>query len=1644
MTKFTKTNIGRIALILLVAVLVTACGAVLFSNNTFGNVAQAETGTIQDIIAAGADKMTLTETGGNWEQDMSASVTTYKSAPPTSKSTTYTSLMTFTFNEVTSQESYFSFNIYFSTVSAAQNVLKSSCELGFAFGSESTTVLLSKNGNSATTDSGASNATVKDISGEAGWKNVLLTVPAGTSYVYLKIKTETKSMMSFSAAGITEIRNVTYVLEKNPIITVKSSDKNCGTVEMPTADGVEFSAVEDGYTATVEVGTTITVTATPTDGCSFYGWLYESDFVSSAATYKYTVNASGTLVAQMATTGSYQARSEKGFFDTIENAIKNSQYQVTVLKGDFTVNNDIVIPENMTLVVPYNGEGAYYGQNQSDGLKNNFAWSNPDSYRYTHVTFNGKVDVKGKLNVGGLLYCKDTASMQGHTSNSYAEITVNNELTVNGGYMDVCGLVSGNGGITVNSGTLKQPYVVLDFTGGTNAAGFYTASLSPFNRYAMVNIQCDGGYTINYGGTLTARVQLYASSQYNESEAALISSQNAMFVLSEGASVKSVYKPQSNVVKSTAENNNTDHIGKTTVTFNGGATLSSMSMNVGVTVDTKGVYFPVPYNYEIHLKEGDYTIQYKVNILPGASLFVEQGANLTVNDNGGLVVFDGLDQVAMNGKSYPTPNQLSVAGYSTCGNLVVDGSLKIGAKTKLLGAVQTTSTTGKIQLSDSAVVSGTVEYGHAVRASDFKTYNCGYFKADQTAKVWDKSHNTVANLVAGKSYTALHGDAVWQLPANETAQKETQSSTSGSHSHALAAASVPVVDGMKGSWREDHEEHKTDWTPSEAEFSQLNDGKRHIAVSRTCSVLGCEEHEDKQLLFVVDSLGGVTYSGNEVTPEQLKTLFEGLFGSDVQSAITTSGVIAVGDGYTATVRLTDGFWYQGGQYVDSVELNFKVNAYTLTATDTNEDEINVTYNGEEQKPVKVFFNGQPLNDGDDYTITYQSNTNAGSATARIVGNGNFAGDFSVTFEIGKMKLVYKAKDLTSPYGEEQLPLTFEVVGSQPIAKDKAELESHLRLALATPFDEAHAGDEITITIDFDNYTPDNYDVEFRTGTYTVTNALFESVEFKNAEVEYDGQLHKLTATGIPDGAQITYTVNGEDQGEGKKNVGVYQVKLHIELTTEVAGQPHTYTHELTRTLTISARNITVTVEQRSFIYNGETVTASYSPDWYQQTGEKIGDEDLFITIDGQGRDAGSHNITCSVSGADKDNYNVVFNGATTFTITKAKVTVELKTVDTVYGNALPDVKQAIDLNTLTGVADVDKADFDISNYVILNPQGIALQGNTSVGVYAFEVSYGEHKNYTFEATGTAAYNVTARPVTVNVNDVSGGVYNEQHRYNFDGSAWSVDDGTPLAAGEEASVLNVTLVDPHATNAGRYPIVATYDNGNYVVTFAGSWQGEEHTGAAGTYTVAKKDISDEEFASFYLYVDGEEFDPSASVRLVGTALALTAKAYYFVGDAVEPLTLNASSDPSSISSLGETTVTVTIDDINYTGSKSYTVNVVDADGFTTNLGNVLKQLKELCGEMTVDSLSSTQETFNALKQAKELLNSLSEEEKEAGRLQLAPYTQLLDAWNNLAHVDESVITTAEAIASVPVKGLMIFATLNALLAAAFAVLKGGIR
>lgn len=359
-----------------------------------------------------------------------------------------------------------------------------------------------------------------------------------------------------------------------------------------------------------------------------------------------------TLKVKAATVGSVNF--------TVEDAV--AQGTTATLFGNAFVANDLTIPSGTTLILPSDQDGsntfdpaASYIDGANETVINN------DGYvKYTLTIFkDATVNISGNILIKGALGAKNQYS-QGHTSGQHSRMINNGIMNFqNGSTLGVRGSLKGTGIAYFMSGaTAYSPFAVYDFRGGQYTAKVYT-TISPFNQYGVVNIQCKQVFYA--GSTNYGYMELYASDKHNATQQIMYGT-GGIIESSDGYLIR--------------EYNTSDN--KVTLTIVGTAKTNALTLKVdSYKADMKDLYFPIPWQYNIVIGNGiDLTTlnaAYLYKIMTGASLTIN--TNATVNLSGSAIAYSAFDNSELTygaaGRCYP---QKEAAKFVLNGTLNVTGS----------------------------------------------------------------------------------------------------------------------------------------------------------------------------------------------------------------------------------------------------------------------------------------------------------------------------------------------------------------------------------------------------------------------------------------------------------------------------------------------------------------------------------------------------------------------------------------------------------------------------------------------------------------------------------------------------------------------------------------------------------------------------------------------------------------------------------------------------------------------------------------------------------------------------------------------------------------------------------------------------------
>ena len=421
-------------------------------------------------------------------------------------------------------------------------------------------------------------------------------------------------------------------------------------------------------------------------------------------------------------TGTEYTRIEKALEDAISG---QTVYVIPNLKNDngtsleIKIFKDCIIKTGVTLCLPYT-ETTYYDKNNWGTLTNSFSDANDDlvnQYRKTLVVISSGVQMTiesgAKLLIGGMFGTKNTL-YTGHVNGDYCEISLEQKAKiVSSGNIECYGFIKEKDSLNNESmleivrGTMKLPFIIYDYKGGTDTNSMNSEGVCPFDIYDIANIQCL--FRIRSSSVVSAEYRLYVGT------GDVMISNNVNFVSSFSSNTALVLKSGYLDIKYTPSNiGHTDLkevvIGQTKMFINGNLSLGSIQLSLTiklsiiattVNINTEEFYFPIPYKYQIIVTSGSVlTTEYDVKFLPGSSVLVENGGKCQVSANVAFYPSWSPDELTINsdiGDAYRYPMNLQAA------RIVNEGYLLVDSKGCLVGDVISTKANAVLDIKNSTV-----------------------------------------------------------------------------------------------------------------------------------------------------------------------------------------------------------------------------------------------------------------------------------------------------------------------------------------------------------------------------------------------------------------------------------------------------------------------------------------------------------------------------------------------------------------------------------------------------------------------------------------------------------------------------------------------------------------------------------------------------------------------------------------------------------------------------------------------------------------------------------------------------------------------------------------------------------------------------
>ena len=534
------------------------------------------------------------------------------------------------------------------------------------------------------------------------------------------------------------------------------------------------------------------------------------------------------------------------------------------------------------------------------------------------------------------------------------------------------------------------------------------------------------------------------------------------------------------------------------------------------------------------------------------------------------------------------------------------------------------------------------------------------------------------------------------------------------------------------------------------------------------------------------------------------------------------------------------------------------------------------FNGENQAPNAYYYtvNGERVS----LRVTVQEGESVEAGTyhasaSLITGNVELTGELTNhEFTIAKREVTVIINDATSAYGEEI------VLAGWTYAEGSLHFASGEPFYIVPPATSSSAVGEYVITGRCTD--DDNYIVTVINGKYTITKALITAPEI--ASKVYNGEL------------QIADIVSTDRYlvilNDGGKNVGTYRVILlltdysnckwadtnsqqyYVEFVITQAENEWTTEFEVHGSVVAGSGEMFITAPEAKFGNSADVVIKYYTnascEDRYEVS------EDYIVT------DAASGTYYAKVTLAGAHNYNEL-STVYSFSVTGSlAIRIIWSNTTLTYNGNLQAPEAYIWLGDEQVMLIVTGAQKDAGTYEAQT----SLKAVDGRDLSGYEISNSD--------TATKVeYTINARSITISIDDDASSVYGspviDLSRIN-----WSIAQGSVMSGDELGITFRCAVTDVEFADAGEYPIIGECANGNYDVTFVGSWSGEdEYNGKAATYTVRKAVITvsksestwvDEEGLlegnkNYFVYLDQKDED--GNYKYITTKGGQEATVYY---------------------------------------------------------------------------------------------------------------------------------------------------------------------
>lgn len=448
------------------------------------------------------------------------------------------------------------------------------------------------------------------------------------------------------------------------------------------------------------------------------------------------------------------------------------------------LSSSLIIEENVSLTISNNSQLVVFSQLGKVG--SGISGFSSGYYSQVIMMENSSINV----DEGGVIDCRGYIK-EGFKEDPSINASDKSEIT--------------NNSVINNNGTVYSPFVIYDYAGGNATVAIYAkANECPFSSYDMPQIHPK--IKTSYTGSIKGRADVYTGpfnvsvdlgilgsidiDVYSQQNACVISfsgsgDNNIYRFTNENAYLNSKYSPDAyyndsntscfyGLTKSVfSTGRKADSGGITTLQFYGDIETNYLLMEIStfgqiVPISTSGIYFPVPFNYDLTFNDGLLALKNDIKFLPGSRLKLN---NVNASVTNKIIFYDENFVDTGSTIAYPKNDGAIINLSNSSININNPGVLGAFVETTGNSTVKNLSNTLIAYSSDSS--GGNLSTDYLAHALDFLTiygfYKNGGWNNDIKNAIANVSENVTTNTVSQNIRANLNSSSNVQ---NLTSNKE--------------------------------------------------------------------------------------------------------------------------------------------------------------------------------------------------------------------------------------------------------------------------------------------------------------------------------------------------------------------------------------------------------------------------------------------------------------------------------------------------------------------------------------------------------------------------------------------------------------------------------------------------------------------------------------------------------------------------------------------------------------------------------------------------------------------------------------------------------------------------------------------------------